>query len=172
MKKALKVAGLILIGFVLGFMAAPSDEDDSNQTVQEIETKKDAAKEEAAPPAKEPKKQEAKPVEKAPTQVFEDDRVKISFVKLDTDGVKFLVENKTNVNLTIQADSVAINGFSSNDITMSDDVSPSSKGFVNARTSELADVGTPEKVSGSLRVIDFNDSFESYNASFTDVPIQ
>lgn len=93
-------------------------------------------------------------------------------MKLETNGVKFLVENKTSTNITIQADSVSINGFSSNKIMMSDDVAPNSKGFVMAQTTELNDVGSPEKVSGSLRVIDFKDSFKTYDASFTDVVVQ
>lgn len=166
----LKISGLIFIGFIIGIMVSPSEENPT-ETVSEV-----AQSEEVSGTAKNSDGQsdaeEVKPAEKSPTTVFEDSRVKISFVKLDTDGVKFLVENKTNINITIQADSVAINGFSSNDITMSDDVAPNSKGFVTAQTGELADVGSPEKVSGNLRIIDFNNSFETYDASFTDVVIQ
>lgn len=162
MKKVLKVLGLVFIGFIFGILVAPTD-DTSSETVDTVSK---------AETNEEPKKEKVKLVEKVPTPVFEDDRVKISFVKLDTEGVKFLVENKTDINITIQADSVAVNGFSSNSISMSDDVSPNSKGFVTAETSELSDVGSPEKASGSLSIIDFNDSFESYTASFTDVVVQ
>jgi hypothetical protein len=172
MKKVLKAIGLIVVGVIIGIMVSPS-EDNSKETVKEVANSETTAVTKAETQSNEqPKKEEAKPVEKAPTPVFEDERVKISFVKLESDGVKFLVENKTAVNITIQADSVAINGFSSNDITMSDDISPNSKGFATARTSELADVGSPEKVSGNLRVIDFNNSFETYDATFQDVAVQ
>ncbi|MDH2881676.1 hypothetical protein [Bacillus cytotoxicus] len=166
MKKTLKALGLVLIGFILGIVVAPKG-DNSTETVKEVVKSEETAKAETKQ-----KKEATKPVQKEPTQVFEDERVKISFVKLDTSGVKFLVENKTNINITIQADSISINGFSSNNIMMSDNVAPNSKGFVVARTSELNDVGSPEKVSGSLRVIDFKHSFKSYDATFTDVVVQ
>ncbi|MGH0597504.1 hypothetical protein [Bacillus mycoides] len=170
MKKILKALGLVFIGFILGIVVAPKG-DNSKETVKEVVKSEETAKTETKSSGQS-KKESAKPVEKAPTQVFEDDRVKISFVKLDTEGVKFLVENKTNVNITIQADSVSVNGFSANKIMMSDNVAPNSKGFVTARTSELKDVGSPEKVSGSLRVIDFKESFKTYNASFTEIAVQ
>ncbi|OCA83157.1 hypothetical protein A8F94_18705 [Bacillus sp. FJAT-27225] len=169
MKKALKMIGLIFIGFILGFMVAPSGED-STATVKEVVEQEDVASAETEKPIEEAAKAEEKaPV---PVPVFEDDRVLISFLALESKGVKFLVENKTDVNITIQADSVAVNGFSANDITMSDDIAPKSKGFAVAKTSQLADVGTPEKVSGSLTVIDFDYSFDSYSAKFTDVAVQ
>ncbi|MEH0979827.1 hypothetical protein AB1I92_28100 [Bacillus mobilis] len=170
MKKILKALGLVLIGFILGIVVAPKG-DNSTETVKEVVKSEETNKTETKS-NESPKKETTKPVQKAPTQVFEDDRVKISFVKLETNGVKFLVENKTSTNITIQADSVSINGFSSNKIMMSDDVAPNSKGFVMAQTSELNDVGSPEKVSGNLRVIDFKDSFKTYDASFTDVVVQ
>lgn len=115
-------------------------------------------------------KEEPKEVEKAPVVVYQDASVVISFKENTSKGVKFLVENKTNKGLTIQADSVAINGFSAGDITMSDDVAPQSKGYVTAKTSELTDVGEPETVSGKLRVIDF-DTFDSYDVTFTNVSL-
>ncbi|KWU66921.1 hypothetical protein AWW70_06365 [Bacillus mycoides] len=170
MKKILKALGLVLIGFILGIVVAPKG-DNSTGTVKEVVKSEETAKTETKS-NEQSKKEATKPVQKAPTQVFEDDRVKISFVKLETNGVKFLIENKTSTNITIQADSVSINGFSSNKIMMSDDVAPNSKGFVMAQTSELNDVGSPEKVSGSLRVIDFKESFKTYDASFTDVAVQ
>lgn len=172
MKKALKALGLMFLGFILGIMVSPSGET-STETLQEVvENEEVAVADTETNVEQQSETEKAKPVEKAPTPVFEDERVKISFLKMDTDGVKFLVENKTNVNITIQADSVAVNGFSSNDIMMSDDVAPNSKGFVTAETSELTDVGSPEKISGSLSIIDFNQSFESYTASFTNIAVQ
>jgi hypothetical protein len=161
------IFGLLTIGFVLGLIASP----DSTETAQEVIADQANVTGEETTVATGQLDEEIV-IEKEPTVVFEDERSKISFVDVNADGVKFLVENKTKVNITIQAGSVSINGFSSNNITMSDDVSPNSKGYVVARTGELIDVGTPEKVSGSLRVIDFTDSFETYSATFTDVVIK
>ena len=105
--------------------------------------------------------------------VYEDDKVKINFSKVTRDGVEFLVENKTDVNITIQADSVAINGLSNNDISMSDDVSPQSRGKVLARCSmEEVDTKNIKTISGQLRIIDFNKSFNSYDAQFVNVTVE
>ena len=170
MKKALKIFGLIAIGFVLGFLVSPS-EITPTETVQEALPEEELTEEEFTQEETLAilEKQVEEQVE--PTTVYEDERVKIGFLIATSEGAKFLVENKTSVNITIQADSVSVNGFSSNNITMSDDVSPNSKGYVIAQTGELADVGLAEKVSGNLRVIDFNESFESYDATFTDILI-
>lgn len=105
------------------------------------------------------------------TVVYKDKRVKISYKEVNEDGVVFEVQNKTNANITIQADSVSINGVSTNDITMSDDVAPKSTGTVVARCS----VDTSQKVKkigGQLRIIDFNSSFDSYDATFVNVKVK
>lgn len=105
------------------------------------------------------------------TVVYKDKRVKISYKEINEDGVVFEVQNKTNANITIQADSVSINGVSINDITMSDDVAPKSTGTVVAGCS----VDTSQKVKkvgGQLRIIDFNSSFETYDATFVNVKVK
>lgn len=105
------------------------------------------------------------------TVVYKDKKVKISYKEVNEDGVVFEVQNKTNANITIQADSVSINGVSINDITMSDDVAPKSTGTVVARCS----VDTSQKVKkvgGQLRIIDFNESFDTYDATFVNVPVK
>jgi hypothetical protein len=107
-----------------------------------------------------------------PVKVWEGNGVVIYYKGVTSEGVKYLVENNTDKSITIQADSVAVNGFSANDIMMSDDISPNSKGYANAITSDLADAGTPETVSGSLNVID-SDSFNTIaNAQFTNVSVK
>lgn len=116
--------------------------------------------------------EEEKEVKAEPTKVWEGNGVIIYFKEATDEGIKFLVENTTDKSVTIQADSVALNGFSSNDIMMSDDISPHSKGYANAFTTELSDAGTPEKVSGSLNVIN-SDTFDTIaNAQFTDVSVK
>lgn len=103
------------------------------------------------------------------TVVYEDDLVKINFINATASGVEFLAENKTDVNITFQADSIAINGLSTNEITMSDDVMAKSKGKILARCS-ITDTDV-SSISGQLRVIDFNKSFKTYEASFVNVVI-
>ncbi|KLV29237.1 hypothetical protein [Priestia megaterium] len=166
MKKFIKYAVVLIIGICIGgFMFSGGTEE---TTITSEETTDTASATDEVTKA-EPKK------EKASVQVFSNDQVTISYKEVTAEGVKFLVENKTDKSLTIQADSVAINGFSvnSNDISMSDDIAPKSKGYAVAMTDKLTDAGTPEKISGSLRVIDMNSTnMETIQAQFTDVAIK
>lgn len=104
--------------------------------------------------------------------LYEDERVKIYFKEIGERGVEFWVENLTDVNITIQADSVSINGISSNSIVMSDDVAPQSKGKVIAKCEDFGDVSKVQTVGGQLRIIDFDGSFESYKATFINVEVE
>ncbi|RFU61305.1 hypothetical protein [Peribacillus glennii] len=159
------IAGIVIGGAIFGGGSNEATETDTKIT-DEKETTETAATE--------PKKEEKpapKPVEKALTKVWENEQVIISFKEVSSEGMKFLVENKTDKTILIQGDSVAVNGFSSSDLTMSDPISPKSKGYAVAQTTELADAGEPTKVSGNLRVID-NDSYDTVNATFTDVPVK
>lgn len=112
------------------------------------------------------------PVPKDGISIFEDDRVKISYLKTTSSGMEFMVENKTDVVITIQADTLAVNGVSvSSYITMSDDVSPKSSGKVFAKC-EIENYNEHiEKISGQLRVIDFGRSWDSYKATFVNVKV-
>ncbi len=102
--------------------------------------------------------------------LYEDKRVRISFNSLTSGGVTFDVENLTDASITIQADSVSINGISTNDIMMSDDVAPQSIGTVTAQCyfDPNTKVGT---VGGQLRIIDFNNSFKSYDAVMDNIVV-
>ena len=102
--------------------------------------------------------------------VFEDERVRIFYKTITSEGVVFEVENLTSANITIQADSISINKRSESSILMSDDIAPHCIGEATAKCSIAYD-GTPATISGQLRVIDFNKSFTSYDASFTDIDI-
>lgn len=106
------------------------------------------------------------------TLLYEDSRVKIYFSKVTERGVEFLVENLTDLNITIQADSVSINGISTNDIMMSDDVAPKSTGKVVAKCEDFETDMTVQTVGGQLRIIDFSYSFKSYDAKFINIPIE
>lgn len=159
----------VLAVIVVIAISGGGNESDSKDTSSKITDEK-KTETTATTPAK---KEEPKKEEKAPVVVFDNEQVTISFKSADSRGVKFLVENKTDKSLTVQAESVAVNGFSANDIMMSDAVAPKSKGYVTAKTSELSEAGTPETVSGSLRVIDFGSSnMETIEATFTNVSVK
>jgi hypothetical protein len=163
----------VIIVIVVGSIATSgSDDSTSDKITDEGSTSSETAKadkgitDEASTEPKEEATPEAEPV-----QVYSDSNVTISYKSADENGVKFLVENKRGKSITVQANSVSVNGFSSNDIMMSDDISPNSKGYANAETTELADAGTPEKISGSLVVMD-TESFDTLaNVNFTDVQV-
>jgi len=163
---------VIVVIVVGGIASAGSDDSTTDSITDEGSTSSETAKADkgiTSEASTEPKK-EAAP-EAKPVQVYSDANVTISYKSADENGVKFLVENKRGKSITVQANSVSVNGFSSNDIMMSDDIAPNSKGYANAETTELADAGTPEKISGSLVVCD-TESFDTIaNVNFTDVPV-
>lgn len=140
-------------------------EEKTNQEHAKIEADKQAAEKEAADKLAEEQRKA-----KEGTTVYEDDNVKINFIKATKGGIEFLAENKTNATVTFQADSFAINGLSTNDIVMSDDVTAQSKGKITARCS-VDDINV-STISGQFRVIDFNKSFKTYDASFVNISVQ
>ncbi|MGG0487192.1 hypothetical protein ABEY65_27980 [Priestia aryabhattai] len=161
----------VLVVVIVGAIASGGSGDDTDKITDEGSTSQTAKSDKgiASETASAPKKEEAPKAE--PTKVWEGNGVTIYFKEATDEGLKFLVENTNDKSVTIQADSVALNGFSANDIMMSDDISPNSKGYAIAGTSDLADAGTPEKVSGNLTVIDSNTFDTIANAQFTDVPV-
>ena len=105
------------------------------------------------------------------TLVYEDDKVKIYYVGINSRGVRFKVDNLTDANITVQADSISVNRQSVNDIIMSDNVAPQSIGEVVAKCS-VGNIGEVETIGGQLRIIDFNKNFKSYEASFVNVEVE
>lgn len=106
------------------------------------------------------------------TLVYSDKKVEIYFLEVTSKGVVFEVKNLTDVNVTIQADSVAINGISTNSIIMSDDVAPQSIGKVIAKCSDFSTSEKVYTVSGQLSIIDFSRSWKAYDAKFINVEIK
>lgn len=104
--------------------------------------------------------------------VYSDNKVEIYFSEITNKGVAFEVKNLTDINLTFQADSVAVNGISTNKIVMSDSVAPQSVGIIVAKCSEFNISDDVYTVSGQLRIIDFSHSMKTYNAKFVNVEIQ
>lgn len=102
--------------------------------------------------------------------LYSDDKVEIYFSGITREGVVFEVKNMTDINLTFQADSIAINGVSTNDIVMSDSVTQQSVGKIVARCSDFEDTENVYSVSGQLTAIDFSSrNWDSYKIKFTNV---
>ncbi|MBO4474693.1 MAG: hypothetical protein J5750_07285 [Clostridiales bacterium] len=102
--------------------------------------------------------------------VFSDDKTVIHFNKVDSEGVHFTVENLSDRDIKIQANSLSVDGLSIINIIMSDDVPAGGSAEVIAKceTPIYEKIGT---VSGRLRVIDSNDYSNSYDAHFDTVVI-
>ena len=97
--------------------------------------------------------------------VFQDDKTVIHFNKVASDGVHFTVDNLTDHEVTIQMESLAIDGVSIMDFTMSDKVAAGSSAEV------ITDCAIPvnEKVgtvSGRISVVDFDTYSNTYDAMF------
>lgn len=119
------------------------------------------------------------------TTVYEDYNVKINYLKTGNNPryswyecVVFLIENKTNGVITFQADSISLDGTDIGHISMSDPISPQSKGYIYANVENVSLNRSPKSISGQLSVIDFdNTAFstdwrnQSYEALFVNVPI-
>jgi hypothetical protein len=162
------VIGAVLFGNIGGSNVAelPIEEDTTVEATADVPEVKEEVE------VKVEKPEEEREEEKEPVEVYSDEKVTISFVKIDEKGVKFIMENNTEKELTVQANSVAINGFSTDKITMSDSVSPKSKGFVIAKTDELENVGEPKVITGQLRIIDFSGDWDTYDAAFMEIPVK
>lgn len=114
------------------------------------------------------------------TLVYEDDYVTISFVEcgkdsFNDDELVFFVENKTNNQLTFQADAFAIDGFSLGHSSGSDEVAALSKGKVYFSTKEAFPTNTPSTLTGTIRVIDWDKTVfgkQSYDAAFTNIDVK
>lgn len=98
------------------------------------------------------------PVETPPTQelprrtlVYEDSDFSIYFIRISDKGVELEVENRKSENIIVQANSIAINGYSAGDITMSDNVAASSTGKVVAKCDDFRGQ-TANRITGSLRI--------------------
>lgn len=119
--------------------------------------------------------------EPVPNTVYEDSNVKIEYYDIIKgypydwyDSVCFTVTNKRDFQITIQCDSIALDGVQiDGDPSMSDKISPKSIGKIYASYDEGSITNiNPSKISGNLRVIDFNydnKHFDSYDATFVNV---
>lgn len=124
------------------------------------------------------------PLPETGVTVYEDDNVQINFLQCymveewyGTEyGVQFVVENKTDVEITLQMSTVGINGFSYS-VSGSENIAANSIGYANFTTDGMIppSTATVEVMNGKIKIIDFGDMWnESYNyeASFSDVLIK
>lgn len=86
-------------------------------------------------------------------------------------NVEFIVENKTDVELSFQMGTVALDGFSYS-VSGSEDVAAHSKGYIKFYSEDPLPTSGVEKISGKIKVIDFSDMWNesrNYEAAFSDV---
>ncbi len=85
--------------------------------------------------------------------------------------MEFIVENKTDVELSFQMGTVALDGFSYN-VSGSEDVAARSKGYIKFYSEDPIPTSGVEKISGKIKVIDFSDMWNesrNYEVAFSDV---
>lgn len=110
------------------------------------------------------------------TTVYEDSKVKITFLRVekykygdDRVSVYCDVENKTNETITIQCDALSLNGYSFNNVIMSDDVSANCIGTVDTTLSNfnfsLVDINNITSFGGQYRIISDDKTFKTYTAT-------
>lgn len=92
-------------------------------------------------------------------------------------NVEFIAENKTDVEITFQMDTIALNGFSYS-VGGSENVAAHSKGYISFYAEDTLPVSGIETISGKIKVIDFSDTLDmgsewsySYDAAFSDVRV-
>jgi len=105
------------------------------------------------------------------TLLYTDDSVDLYYLGIDESGVYLVARNKADRVLTFQADSISINRRSVNDIIMSDSVSPHSVGIIVADCTVEYE-GPVETVGGQLRIIDFSNNWDTYEATFVNVEVK
>ena len=100
--------------------------------------------------------------------VYEDSNVVIKYLKIDSNGVHFDVENLTDKNITVQADSISVNGRSTYDVIMSCDVAPNSIGEVVAMCS-VDYRSSVRSIGGQLRIVDFDNLSWTYEVTLDNI---
>lgn len=98
------------------------------------------------------------------TLLYEDQNIAISYCQNYQEetwlgtyyGVQLMVENKTEIELTFQADAISLNGFSY-EVSGSDEVAANSKGYIYFEIQNDTPPRTTEvyRVNGKISVIDF-----------------
>ena len=116
--------------------------------------------------------------------VYSDENCLIQFYSVEKTSnkhiAKFRVTNHTDRTLTFQTDCIAFNNESTNNVLMSDEVSPNSNGTINLTIRDLDtnyfDLSNLYSISGCFTIIDFNDDEfhdgrQSYRVKYTNVAL-
>ena len=103
--------------------------------------------------------------------LYSDNYVNIYYLGLSDKGVRFRVENKTDTGINMQVYSVSLNRESINGAAMNDNIAPQSGGEVLARC-DVSRFRSVDTISGQLLITDSNRGFESYYATFSNVPVR
>lgn len=111
-------------------------------------------------------------------EVWDDEYVNIKYLGCEWDDddqeVVFLVQNKTDVELTFQSNTIALDGISLGYISGSDEVAAQSTGKVRFEVEELVENMFPNTLTATLRVIDFSKTLfgsQSYDAPFVNIDV-
>lgn len=110
--------------------------------------------------------------------VHEDDNVRIEFIGIDENSrgneLVFLVENKTDVELTFQSNNFSFDGFDVGSTGGSDSIAAQSIGFIRFREREEFPTTTPSTLTGGISVIDFSRTLleRSYDVTFVNLEVE
>ncbi len=102
--------------------------------------------------------------------VYQDDNVIIHFIKVDSEGIHFKVENLNTFEVKLQTDGVAVDGVSATEIIMSDPLAAgtTSDALAKCEIKYNQQIGT---FSGVFRIVDFDGNLDSYSAIVDTVVI-
>lgn len=109
--------------------------------------------------------------------LYEDEKIRItyySFEENNYDGhtVTFMIENKTDIVLTVQCDAIAIDKYSMDNAIMSSEIIGNSMGKAEAKFMEKFLVDSPTLISGQFRIIDMNsDNWDTFEINFNDITL-
>ena len=104
------------------------------------------------------------------TDLYSDDKVDIIYAGKDGSTFTFKIKNKTDKSFYVYANSLAVDGISSDDVMLSSDIAPQSTGIVKAKCDDFRSVDNPSVLSGDFRFA-FNDYMDSFNAEFSNVEL-
>ena len=115
------------------------------------------------------------------TILYSDSYVQITFksakkgYSADEVELYFYVKNKSSRQLLIQADAVSLNGYTFNNLSMSDEVSPNSIGTIDLTVNEfdhsLVNINSINSIGGQFRIIDDNNWDNIYDAVFKNIKL-
>lgn len=160
------------------YRSLQDERDDLARQVKELESRLSDIQSATTTVATAARETTAATTAKAAVKLYGDKQVTVYFEGCEsgpwyTEGkqIVFTVENKTNNTLTVQAESISLDGQSipSRYTVMSDDVAPKSEGKVYLTVMEVDIPMEPKTISGELRI--FDDVRNRIAAKFINVQV-